>query len=381
MILAITSEKFFLRSDSLTMLMFVFMKRVFHLRSILFLYLPEKGIMIQPIWKSCFIDLGTEDSVEYVVSYYSQYTLKDIYSGKAWKRPGDSSIKVCINEICEDWLTNTFPSLSIGFNRNEMPVEFVIQTIDSSGERADVAKVRFVNDWSYDPLYDTEKRGFAAPINGRLDARQWLLWTGLDVSMVDVEVTLSNGGKFMVYVPVEISADFTADYNQDFAISVMSAGSGTAVFSPSRWGDVAKVVVNGVEYEVVQTCSKYVLYYLNAYGGWDSLLIEGAASEEDSLTRHTMSKTGVYDREKTNYLNEIEKKMTLHTSWMSDEQSLKMHHLLNSTDVYLHDLDKNVILPVILDNSSTPYKTFKGEGGKLVNYTIEATIAQTRRRR
>jgi hypothetical protein len=111
------------------------------------------------------------------------------------------------------------------------------------------------------------------------------------------------------------------------------------------------------------------------------LLIEGAASEEDKLTRHTMTKAGVYDREKSNYLNEIEKSITLHTSWLSDEQSLRMHHLLNSTDVYMHDLEKNSILPVILEGSSTPYKTFKGEGGKLVNYTIEVTIAQTRMRR
>jgi hypothetical protein len=58
-----------------------------------------------------------------------------------------------------------------------------------------------------------------------------------------------------------------------------------------------------------------------------------------------------------------------------------MHHLLNSTDVYLHDLERGIILPVVLDASSTPYKTYKGEGGKLVNYSIEVSIAQTRMRR
>ena len=337
--------------------------------------------MVQPILKNYYVNLGNEESAEYVISYDSGEGLTAIYSGKAWKRPGESSNKICINDVCEDWINNTFPSLSEVFNRQSVLVEFVVQKISTAGVYSEVARVRFINDWSYEIDHDPEKSGLAAPINGRMDARQWLLWTGLDVSMVEAKVTLTNGQSFMVYVPIEISADFSSDYNQDFAIATRSAGSGTAVFKTSQWGDVANVVINGIQYDVIKGCGKHVLYYLNAYGGWDSFLIEGASSEEDSLTRHTMTKVGIYDREKTNYLNEIEKKMTLHTSWLSDEQSLRMHHLLNSTEVYLHDMEKDVILPVILNNSSTPYKTFKGEGGKLVNYTIEATIAQSRRRR
>ena len=337
--------------------------------------------MVQPIWKNYFVNLGPAESYEYIISYKSGDSLTAIYSGKAWKKPGEDNVRICINDICADWLVNTFPSLSEGFSRSDMPVEFVVQTISTAGVYYEKAKVRFVNDWSYDSTYNAEQQGLTAPINGKIDLRQWVLWTGIDVSEVQADVFLSNGQSIRIFIPVAISNDFNADFNQDFAKSVGSAGSGTAVFSLSQWGNVSKIVINGKQYDVVDSCSRYVLYYLNAYGGWDSLLIEGASSEEDSLTRHTMSKSGVYDREKINYLNEIEKKMTLHTSWLSDEQSLKMHHLLNSIDIYLHDLDRDVILPVILDNSSTPYKTFKGEGGKLVNYTIEATIAQSRRRR
>ena len=337
--------------------------------------------MIHPIWKNYFVDLGRSESVEYVISYNSENSLSVIYSGKAWKKPGAESINVCINDICADWLVNTFPSLSEGFSRSDMPVEFVVQTISAAGVYSEKARVRFINDWSYDAEHDAERDGLAAPINGHVDARQWLLWTGLDVSEIEANVFLSNGESFKVFIPVEISADFNADFNADFAIVARSAGSGTAIFSPSQWGDVSRIVINGNKYDIINSCSRYVLYYLNAYGGWDSMLIEGAASEEDKLTRHTMTKAGGYGREKNNYLNEIEKNITLHTSWLSDEQSLRMHHLLNSTEVYLHDLEKNSILPVILEGSSAPYKTFKGEGGKLVNYTIDVTIAQTRMRR
>lgn len=337
--------------------------------------------MIHPIWNNYFVDLGSAESAEYVICYNSGDSLNVIYNGVAWKRPGAESISICINDICADWLVNTFPSLSVGFQREDMPVEFVVQTISEAGIYSEVARVTFVNDWSYDPNHDAERDGLAAPINGHIDARQWLLWTGLNVSEVQAIVDVKNGIDFVAFLPVEISADFNADFNADFAQSVRSAGSGTAVFSPSKWGDVVKIRLNGNRYKVIDSCSRYVLYYLNAYGGWDSFLIEGASSEEDSLTRHTMHKSSIYDREQKNYLNEIKKKMTLHTSWLSDEQSLRMHHLLNSTEVYMHDLEQNIILPVILEGSSTPYKTFKGEGGKLVNYTIEVTIAQTRMRR
>ena len=337
--------------------------------------------MVQPIWKNYFVNLGSAESVEYVISYKSGESLTIFYSGKAWKKPGEDSISICINDVCADWLVNTFPTLAEGFSRSDMPVEFVVQTISAAGIYTEKDRVRFINDWSYDSTYNAETSGLSIPINGRIDLRQWLLWTGLDMSEVQAEIILSNGESYKVFIPVEISADFNADYNEDFAKSVRSAGSGTAVFSLSEWEDVSKVIINGNEYAVADTCSRYVLYYLNAHGGWDSMLIEGAASEEDNLTRHTMQISGVYGRQKSNYLNEIEKKLTLHTSWLSDEQSLRMHHLLNSTDVYLHDLDRGVILPVILESQSTPYKTFRGEGGKLVNYTIEVTIAQSRMRR
>lgn len=340
--------------------------------------------MVQPIWKNYIVNLGSASSQEYVISYENKGYLTTIYHGVAWKRPGESSITIRINDICADWLTNTFPTLVEGFDGQDMPVTFVVQKISSAGVYTEIARVAFLNDWSYDSDHDSESDGLAAPINGHIDIRQWVLWTGLNVPEVEATVYLKGGGSYKVIIPVMLASDFNSDFNSDFATSVKSAGSGTAVFSPAQWGDVAKVIINGVQYvqyDVINSCARYVLYYLNAYGGWDSLLIEGAASEEDKLTRHTMTKAGVYNRSKVNFLNEIQKKISLHTSWLSDEQSLRMHHLLNSTCVYLHDLDKDIILPVVLDGTSTPYKTFKSQGGKLVNYTIEVSVAQSRFRR
>lgn len=339
--------------------------------------------MIHPIWKDYKVYLGPKDveSVDYVIAYQNGDTHSIIYSGKAYARPDSNNIEIIVNDVCADWLSNSLPNLVEGFNRQNLPVEFLIQKVTDMGQYVELGRVRFVNDWSYELAYDVNTQGMAAPINGRIDQRQWLIWTGLDVSEVEADVYLVNGESFKVFIPVEVSSDFNEDYNADFAKSMKAAGSGTAAFSLAQWGDVSKIVINGIEYTCANVCARYVLYYLNAYGGWDSLLIEGAASEEDKLTRLTMSKIAAYDRQQRNYLNKIQKNITLHTSWMTDEQSQRMHHLLNSTDVYLHDLEKNEILPVVLENNSTPYKTYKGEGGKLVNYTIEASVAQSRMRR
>ena len=73
--------------------------------------------------------------------------------------------------------------------------------------------------------------------------------------------------------------------------------------------------------------------------------------------------------------------MVLHTSWMSDESSLRMHHLMNSIDVYLYDIVTGQMIPVVVDDMECKYKTFKGEGGKMVNYAINVTIAHDRIRR
>lgn len=337
--------------------------------------------MVQPIWKDFLVDMGVNESVEYTIGYVIDESVHEIYHGKAWKRPGEKNIKVLINDVCADWLTSSFPSLVEGFSRKELPVEFVVQTISAVGGYSEVARVRFVNDWSYDTFRNIYKDGMAAPINLRIERKQWLLWTCIDQESAQIIVTKRDGRKEFKNVTIGISADFNNDFNLDFARSLKSSGSGTLVVSPSQWDDAASISVNGVKYVIVDSCSRYVLYYRNAFGGWDSLLIEGASREDDSLTRTIIERGGLYDRQKTNSANEITKRITLHTSWMSDEESLRMHHLLNSTEVYLHDLARNEILPVVMESTSTPYKTFKGEGRKLVNYSFDVTIAKSLFRR
>lgn len=340
--------------------------------------------MAIPIWKDKIVDLGTSESVDFCIKL-DHPSGEMIYRGKAHRRPGESHINIRVNDICADYLQNTLPTLSQAeFSELSFPLKFYVQRL-IDGEWVSASSFEFLNDWSYDDSYDVTTMGMSFPVNGRIDARQWVVYTAYEAEEVTATLTFTDGTTSTVIIPIAISDDFNADFNNDFSRSTRAAGSGTAVFDLSAWEDVASITINGKVFQIVTDCREWVLYYVNAYGGWDSLLIEGNTTEKDNLTRHSVDME--YDnrdsknRGRRNYVNEIEKVYTLNTSWMSDGESARMHHLLNSTEVYLGNINTGEMLPVILNNTTTEYKTYKGNGGRLVNYTIEATIAHDRIRR
>lgn len=336
-----------------------------------------------PIWKDHFTTLGTGDSIRYRIILAD--TSAVIYSGRAYKRPGETNILARINDICADYITNVLPQLSQAeFTRISLPVTFRVQTLSGS-TWSTKESVQFTNDWSYDYSYNAATMGMSFPITGNIDIRMPIVWTGLNVSQVNATIYYTDGRYARVIIPVAISNDFNADFNSDFSKSVRSAGSGTAVFLPSAWDNVARIVVGSSTFRVVTDCAKYALYYINAYGGWDSLLIEGNTMEVDNLKRYTREM--VYDnrdiqnRGIQNYVNEIDKGFTFHTGWLLHDQGERMHHLINSPDVYLYDIAAGEMIPVIIPMTSCEYRNYKNNGNMLVDYTIQVQIAQNMIRR
>ena len=340
--------------------------------------------MANPIWKDYYVSLGSADSIEYRILCNDEV----IYSGKAWKRPGHSTNEIRINDICADYLKHEFPGLEQSkFTGSNQPLTFRIQKrveVPQPGWMV-VKDVMFDNDWSYDYDFNPATMGLSFPINRKVDSRQWIVHSAYNASSIRADITLKDGTSFFIIIPVEISPSFNADFNSDFAREVRSAQTGTAVFNLSEYGNIKSVKIDKVTYEMVEGCNRYALYYVNAHGGWDSLLIEGNHSEVDNLTRHNREveydNRSIQNRGRQNYVNEISKTLTLHTSWMSDEESSRMHHLLNSTEVYLYDINKDEMIPVVLKNSTTEYKTYRSNGHKLFNYTIEVSYANDRIRR
>lgn len=348
-----------------------------------YIYSKRRIMAIAPIWKDYFVTLGGGDVIPFRIRVQDQ-SGDIIYNGKSHIKPGETNNSIRINDICADYLTNALPALSQAeFSALSFPLNFVVEAFLQDWNIA--GQVQFMNDWSYDDSYNPATMGMSFPVNGRIDSRQWLVFTAYNASTITATLTFTDGTTSQVIIPLEISADFSDDFNTDFARSTRAAGSGTAVFNLSAWDNVASVTINGKTWEVVTDCREWVVYYVNAYGGWDSLLIEGNTIETDSLKRHTREmeydNRSIQNRGTQNYLNEITKSYTLHTSWMSDAESLRMHHLLNSPEVYLFNINTGDMIPVTLNNTTTEFKTYKNNGGRLVNYTIDATLAQERIRR
>jgi hypothetical protein len=141
----------------------------------------------------------------------------------------------------------------------------------------------------------------------------------------------------------------------------------------------------------VDKCSRsnYVLYYRNGYGGWDSFIIEGNVQRTDKLSvnnfkrQYSNIKTAgsKQQRNNINYLNIIQPTYRMYTHYMSDEESLKMRHLLESNDVYLHEIDTDMIMPVNITDKSVVYQTYTNNGKQLNQYTINVETSQREFRR
>lgn len=347
--------------------------------------------MAVPIWKDYIIDLGAE-SAQFRI-------LKDniaVYNGLATARPGQTNAMVRINDICADFFENALPSLINSDYTSLHTQEFIIQAKDPESSWTQVGDVRFYNDWSYDYDFNPSTMGLSFPINGLIDPRMPLVYSVYESSMAIVTLCFRNGSTQQVVIPISqggggggTAGDFSNDFNNDFLVGGGGGGpddgTGTITIRPNAWTDLESIVIGSSVYRIMPECYRYALYYVNAYGGWDFLLIEGNTLEADSLKRYT--REVVYDnryiqnRGFHNYVNEITKGFTFHTGWLLADQGERMHHLINSTFVYLFDIADNKMIPVTIPSTSCEYKTYKNQGNTLVNYTIQVEVAQNRVRR
>lgn len=320
--------------------------------------------MAQPIWKDYYVDFGNVESQVYEITDYDGMI---IFSGRAYKRPGDESLKVKINDICADYLEHVNLNLREGFASNE--VAMVFRVFNDNDTLIDT--VTFVNDWSYD--YEREDNGvISEPINGLFDVRMPLLYSISEphTIMIDAEDTRAD-----------LNIDFSADYyiGNDRQWSVVAQSSGTLTLT-NVFNVEGNIKIGDTKYRGISSNNTHALYYINAYGGWDFLLMEGMSVQKDNYTRKqhkvVSDNSNPFHKNVRNYITDVEKLFELNTGWLSNSESAKMHHLLGSTDVYLYDLESGIMTPVIVTTDSCKYKTYQNEGGKLVQYQINVKVAK-----
>lgn len=333
-----------------------------------------------PIWEDFFVNIGTSQSTQFRIKVGDDV----IYSGRSYKRPGATTNNIRINDICADYLKRIVPYLSQGYvTEFDLPT-FVIEAYVSSSW-VSKGSVQFYNDWSYDSSFNPTTMGLSAPINGHLDARQPFLLSIVQSTGVTMVLHKTDGTTQSVTISFGEPGSYGNAFSNGFNKMITASKTGVLAIDLSQYSDVDYLTIGSRKFDVVTDCGEWVLYYANAYGGWDSFLIEGSTRIADNLTRHTREteydNSEILERGKEDYAIEIDKAYSLVTGWLADDESERMHHLLNSVDVYLYNINSGEMMPVILTNTQTEYKTFKGNGGKMVNYTIEATLSQERLRR
>lgn len=336
---------------------------------------------IGPIWKDIEFDFGGIDMVEYGIYTTTKVRLPGnagmvdvdtlLFAGRSYARPDGGSNKILVNQICKTYMDAPLLDEEAGAVYGGYG-EFKLKSIDGS---TTYRVYKFVNDWSYTDYFMTGLLSHPILKNDRKVFRNQLLpFTVFGANEnVDIIYGIQYGGK----------KDEYGETIQDWS-NMITAKNGvhTEMFPYSGRSDGAiSYTIDGTKYLISDECVQYVLYYVNPWGGYDWFPIRGKVVEKDSMTAYTYTQNfnnQTLDFGKKKYLGEIQKHFTLHTQWMSEDESSRMWYLLQSNTVYLHNLVEDKIYPVVITNTEQEHK--KRLLGTRISYQIEVDLSQIRER-
>lgn len=212
------------------------------------------------------------------------------------------------------------------------------------------------------------------PLSDIVDPRQFLMITIAKISSRNagnVRIEYYDGYSW------QIAANATPTPCVTFAIPLSKMPRAELV-------DVRNEAERVRQYRVKKTCAQYCIYYLNAHGGFDHLLINGNTLRTDAYTHSEVTRDidNTTLRHSRDYASTtIKRKWQLHTDTLTDAQWALTHHILGSTQVYLHDLEADEITPVVITSSQAEYKTYRNQGNKKSHLTIEVEASVERMRK
>lgn len=324
--------------------------------------------------------LGSADYADFEVRLGSASGTA-VFSGRAYKRPGAAGPVARINDIAWQYMSPNIPAASMSLGLSMPFVNLLARTFSvvyyTGGAWVEAESVTFYADWSYDYDFTVPASTILSdPVRRVLDQRQVLIQTVLEDVPYGAEQHLVR-----------------VDGTTASAYFVGSAGPGGYILNLADTGHLGVLkslqIGSGPTFAVEQGCGpRWALHYINAYGGWDSILLTGKALRTDALTRHTLI-TGYDNAVRTNrgafdYAVEYDAEWEMHTDWLTDDEASRMHHVLGSPLSWLQDLGAValgsyppiVLQPVLITDTEAPYKTRRTEGGALIQYTIHLRVAQ-----
>lgn len=290
------------------------------------------------------------DAAEYSITLDNE----EIFKGKAYRRPGDTYTRIYARDIIAEYLGHKWPNT--GFQKmDEYMKTFIVSGKDF------VYTTKWYNNWSY-KAFNTESPSFLSdPINNVVHKNQIFI----------VSVFFPTYGKLVFKVNNQlISEHIGGNGGYTFSVNLRDYNCGD-VITVEIWDEQSKYATKN--YIIDDSDKEYVVYYVNAAGGWDSLLIGGNAIKTNEITSETYRtrNADAYYFDKTKYLNTITSKWRLYTGYLSNTEADKINNLFESTFVYLRNIKTGKFTPVLITNNSFDYKTYTNQGKKKFYYTIE----------
>lgn len=334
-----------------------------------------------PIWKDVEYIFGSSEMVEYSVYQTTKVrignTMADmdtlIFKGRSCRRPNEEANSILVNKICQNYIESpTLKKEAVGVGGG-----YGVFKLKSGEGTITYRTYRFINDWSYSNDFATGL--LSRPIlNDRTVYKNQLLPFTVFGAAEKVEIPYG----------INYEKDYTDDYGNPVPnwnnVKTAKNGVETEIFPyTGRTTGAVSYTINDVVYPIGKDCEvQYVLYYVNPWGGYDWFPIKGRVDENDEITQYTYTQNynnTTWDFGKRRYLCNIKKKYSLNTNWMKEEEAERMWYLLQSNTVYLHNLQKNEIQPVIITNSTTEYKKRTMRSSR-ISYRIDVELSQTRER-
>ena len=326
--------------------------------------------MATPIWKDSqvtFVSL-TENT-----SFSVEADGEIIYKGKINKDPNTNYSRLYLNRIAKDYLSSKINFDNKGMVHSQPNYK---RTVTTTPKAASGSTFTFFNDWSYREIdIKSASQCISKPLSNVVDPRQRLLCTMAKISDGDagaVKAEWYDGTSWNEIATATPSPCVT------FSLELKDLPEGAKVDIMDDEDEIAK------SYIVKNTCAEYCLYYLNAHGGYDHLLIRGTTLRTDSYNRTEIRRgvsniTLAHGRDVVS--NEVTPRWRLNTEYLTDEQWQLTHHLLGSPHVYLHDLENNEVTPVVITSSVAEFKSYRNQGNKksYLKIDVEASVKRMRK--
>lgn len=320
-----------------------------------------------PIWKTQNIEFKGEpqEEIDYVITANG----KTVHNARVMLGK-DGKYSLELNELLRYYMKTVFDPWDNDYIQDTggyMSGEVAVKTGDVYETYCEYVT------WN-DCSYNSEERVITnEPIEYKFDRRQ----------MIPISILSKYGKADLVVdrtreaVGSKISRRYEISNSMQTAFCI--ADGYYAFYATATYGDN----IEEINFKLDE-CSNatHCLYYQNAYGGIDYLLVRGNVKKKDNISRTTVKRAR--DTSKPSHSTvvthtEIETTYEVWTHYLNDRQSKRMHHLVESPLVWLHDLETQDIIPVVMNDSTHEYKKrVKGEG--LVYYKISLVEADKKHR-